>query len=277
MRNPKILLGLLLVLLSLGTVLGQENDLEIEVDAFSIISNGSTRLREPVGERGEIIRYVLRIRNTGESILKFGRDITVWVPEGTAYIPNSALRKDGLALSFSLNGQDFHSREINNPIALNWTLLEDVPPNTSHTVRFDVQVNRPLRDGIPTPLQKPTDSDAATRRGPAARQAIRRGSHAFTQAMFGHLGVIEVVCPGEPDPTVTCGEVSKGFQDFRELWDLYADYEDEIPIVPTPLSSWRRDANGFYSREYVVGSAFYSVGYLPEGDRFGFVLIYSDE
>ncbi len=91
--------------------------------------------------------------------------------------------------------------------------------------------------------------------------------------MFGHLGVIEVSCPtsladrATGSAVLTCGQVESNFSLFRQGWDLYADYEGEVPVIPLPTSAWRSDNSGVYSREYNLNGAPYFVNFheLTEG------------
>lgn len=77
----------------------------------------------------------------------------------------------------------------------------------------------------------------------------------FTQSMFGHLGVIEVPCSDallqivDEGNTGICGTTNLAFADFQELWDLYADWDGEVPIVPNSLTAWQQDG-GTYTRYY---------------------------
>ena len=85
--------------------------------------------------------------------------------------------------------------------------------------------------------------------------------NAFVQAMFGHLGIVQVVCPEDLGVSFACGESDLRETDFRQMWDLYADWESRLPAVPQPLTAWQR-AEGVLSRTYLLHDHVFLVSYV---------------
>jgi hypothetical protein len=91
---------------------------------------------------------------------------------------------------------------------------------------------------------------------------------AFAQAMFGHLGVIQVPCPTQAGAAHVCGETRRDYSSFIQAWDLYADWASQLPIEPpTPTSAWQR-LSASYERAYRLGDRAFVVAYQDD-----FVLI----
>jgi hypothetical protein len=75
----------------------------------------------------------------------------------------------------------------------------------------------------------------------------------YVYAMFGQLGVVQIPCWFEHDEAVAlyCGETTSSFRSFQSGWDLYSDWTQYVPIVPTPMIPWQLTENSVYGRSYV--------------------------
>lgn len=134
--------------------------------------------------------------------------------------------------------------------------LQPLQPGESFQVAASVRVNS---DPRPAPVASPP---------PPVSTSFERDMNAFAQAMYGHLGVIQISCPGGLNTLVVCGETRQDFDSFMQAWDLYADWESRLPVTPpTPTSAWRRDGTSYY-RAYMLSGPPFSVTFNE-----GFVII----
>lgn len=98
-------------------------------------------------------------------------------------------------------------------------------------------------------------------RARAAEAAVETGLHAFVQAMFGHVGIVQVVCTTNLWSTnFACGESHLNEAQFRETWDLYADWAARVTVVPRPMTAWEREDDAV-SRRYIIPGAYFAVSY----------------
>jgi uncharacterized repeat protein (TIGR01451 family) len=243
-------------------VQAQDNPIQIDIKAF-IVSDSGDFIPTTTAADGQVLEYRVTATNTDPSTLPAGSVTVVGpVPEGLTYIPNSALQTEELTLEYSSDGVTFSPTSLGNVRAVRWTHEEPFEPNEQITVVYRAVVGDTL------PSTRPSNSLSSN-------SGVEQ---AYTQAMFGHLGVIEVSCPTEvqtqvtPIQTVICGEVGNDFDLFRQAWDVYADYEGEVPVIPTALSAWRSDGNN-YSRNYDLNGSEYSVIFTQVAEREGFVVI----
>ena len=103
----------------------------------------------------------------------------------------------------------------------------------------------------------------------------------FVEAMLGHLEVVIFERPEEVkgmagnDVTPVCCVSDDSFGLFWQQWDLYADWESEMPVVAFALDAWEF-AEGRYNRGYAVAGEGLIVSFyeLEDGDSGHVLVIY---
>jgi hypothetical protein len=91
--------------------------------------------------------------------------------------------------------------------------------------------------------------------------------NAFTQAMFGEIGVIEIECPSEVTSSGyihVCGVINSGFELFQRQWDLYSEWEEKTPVIPQALSAWKLEGEWF-KRTYSFDGTMYLIFVAEDG------------
>lgn len=220
-------------------------DVSVDVETFVVAPDGS-RIVATSARHGDIVEYVLTATNRTATTLPAGTvAITAPVATGTRYVQGFATSGSDLLLEYSSDGDTFTEQLPANPTHLRWTYLRPLEPNAKLVVTYRVRVDQ-LAGDTSTLI------------------------YAFTQAMFGHLGIVEVDCPPEfsaVERSFICGETSRPFDSFRELWDLYADWQGRVPVTPSPVTAWRRADTG-YNRGYRLDDNVFVVFFFD-----GFVVV----
>lgn len=250
--RPLILALLISLPLALSSIGVAQDPVQVDLASFRIDPTTGRAVPSTTASPGDEVKYEMNVRNVSGETLPAGIvRITGPIAAGTTYVPGSATETPALRLE--------HIGDPPNPTAVRWTLLESLPPSESFTLTYHVRVNG----------ANPRSSSSLQPSGSV---------NAFTQAMFGHLGIIEVSCTGEfkDDPTIICGESFDTFQLFQRQWDLYADWESQIPAVPSPQSAWRREDSGEYSRLYELNGRFFGVNFAAGEDGPASILIVLD-
>jgi uncharacterized repeat protein (TIGR01451 family) len=230
----------------LGYVFAQQ-PVTVDIQTFQVNQDGSLTPATTVGDTG-IVEYLLRVRNEGSRVLPPSTVIiTAPVAAQTAYVPDSATNNDSLLVEYSRDGQIFSRESMEDPRHIRWTYLEVMNPNQTLDLLYRAQL-----------------ATSVTSVPPVSRSLPGSPIEAFTQAMFGHLGVVEVGCPAnflKQGTSYICGETRHSFDRFQQMWDLHADWESQVPLVPTPLTAWRRDETN-YNRTYAVDDRVFIVFYF---------------
>lgn len=253
---------LALSILLLQLAWAQNNPVVVEIEVFVVEDDGTFR-SSTTAEAGDIIEYRVTATNVDPTTLPANSvSIVGPVPDIATYVPDSATQSEELILEYSSDSTEFSQAALGEIRALHWTYQKPFEPDGTLNMTYRVTI----KGASPSATSDDPLSDSS-------------GAHqVYTQAMFGHLGVVEVSCSSEmraqiaESQTVTCGEVSSDFDLFRQAWDLYADYEDEVPIIPTATTAWRLN-NGSYSRNYDLSGSAYSVIFTQVAEREGFVVV----
>jgi hypothetical protein len=227
----------------------QSSPIEVSIQAF-IVGEDGTLTENSSAEGGDLVEYQVTATNVDPTTMPSGTvTINGPVPETSTYVSGSATENNLLDLEFSSNSTSFNTVEASPVRLLRWTVNQPLEPGESVDLSYRVTING-----------APSSSDSGT-----------GSADAFTQAMFGHLGVIEFECPSEledssADVEVTCGQTFDDFNLFRQKWDLYADYEGEVPVIPQADSAWGLDGE-LYARDYTLNGFPYFIRYSPTGDQ----------
>lgn len=246
----------------------QENSIEVRIEAFLVTQEGiyvPTTQARPT----QVVEYWIFARNSDPTTLPAGSvSVDGPVPESSLYILGSAFNDGNFDVEFS-DGTSFVDSEADPVRTVRWTYLQPLEPNQEVKVTYRVVIGDELPTETYADFAGFKSNDTDTNYGSADE---------FTQAMFGHLSVIQVDCPEnvardvEGAAETTCGRSADSFDLFRQKWDLYADYESEVPVVPTPTSAWR-SSNDVYSRDYELNGFPYTVTFSETTEGGGFVTV----
>ena len=233
-----------------GLAWAQDNPVSVSIRAF-VINEDGTFTETTTAEGGDTVEYRVTATNTDETTLPPGTvAINGPVPESSTYVVDSASESSDYETEFSSDGSIFEDVEVSPVQQVRWTLLDPFEPGAAIDVIYRVTING----------------------GSASSSESSGSAAAFTQSMFGHLGVIEFECPetlrqSETVQTI-CGQAFDDFGLFRQKWDLYADYEGEVPLIPEPVTAWKAEDDS-YSRKYTINGLPYFIRYSTVGDSQG--------
>lgn len=220
MTRPFIFLAFMLF----SSAWAQDNPVQVSIRAFIVAADG-TLGESTTAEAGDLIEYQVTATNTDETTLP-SESVSIFgpVPEISTYVDGSASETADVTLEYSQDGTTFQTTQADEARAIRWTLEYPLEPGQQVELVYRVTING----------GDSSDGAASGSTGSAG---------AFTQSMFGHLGVIEVACPtaladrATGSAKLTCGQVESNFSLFRQGWDLYAGYEGEVPVIPVPTSA----------------------------------------
>lgn len=245
-------------LLAFGTALAQENNpVAIDLEVFVVTASGE-RVPATEARPGQTVEYRLTATNVSNDRIPAGIVVlNMPVLEGVTFLTANVIPSPSVSREYyDATGRAMVSgtsatREVR------WTYLQPLAPGASFQVAAHVRVDN----------DAPPAAAAASSTPP---RNAERELNAFVQAMFGHLGVVEIPCPVETNVSMVCGETRDDFDSFMRAWDLHADWESRLPVAPpAPTSAWRRDGPRYF-RDYRLASIAFTVMY----DNAGFVAIH---
>lgn len=248
MTRPFIFLAFMLF----SSAWAQDNPVQVSIRAFIVAADG-TLAESTTAEAGDLIEYQVTATNIGETTLPPESVSVVGpVPESSTFVSGSTVQDENVTLEYSEDGSTFDVTEPTEVRAVHWTLNYPFEPDQEVDLVYRVTINGGTSDSNSSP-------------------SGTGSAGAFTQSMFGHLGIIEVECPENitrsagNDAEAVCGMSSDGFDLFKQKWDLYADYESEVPVIPDPLTSWRL-VDDMFTREYALNGAGYIISYFENAE-----------
>ena len=226
----------------------QDNPVSVSIRAF-VVSEDGTLVEATQAKGGDLVEYQVQATNTDETTLPSDSVTVVGpVPDISSYVSGSATSGTDARVEYSQDGSNFASLETSDIRAVRWTLLKPLEPSQIVNFSYRVKIN-----GAPSAS---SSGDAAS----------------FTQSMFGHLGIVEIDCPesisqsAQSGEKAICGISTDSFDLFKQKWDLYADYESEVPVVPDPVSAWRSKGEMF-TRSYSLNGKAYIITYFDTNEN----------
>lgn len=265
----KCVLFLSIIFAFISLAAAQDNPIEVRIDAY-IVSQDGLYYESTTARPSQVVEYWVFATNTdlttmpAESVSVLGP-----VPETQTYIPRSASYGDDFLVEYTADNEVYSRVPTAEVKAVRWTYLKRLEPGEEIKMTYRVVIG----DELPTEIYAEFSGF-----GSSDDEETQTGTHTgsgsaddFTQAMFGHLGIIEMECSEDilqtagDDTEAVCGMSTDNFDLFRQKWNLYADYESEVPVVPEPVSAWR-SVNGMFTREYNLNGRGYIITYFEQSE-----------
>ena len=137
-RSRLWLIALTLCLCS-ATATAQENPIAYTLHTYVLTPDGP--IPADTARPGQVVRYELQISHEGLTTLPPGTVVVTGpIPDGTRYVTGSAKRQSNVITEFSTDGESWSETEASGIVALRWTLLDAVQPQSEFTFRYEVYV-----------------------------------------------------------------------------------------------------------------------------------------
>ena len=123
---------------------GAADEVTYHVNTY-VITSGGEAIPATRASYGDIVHYELQVMHTGPTTMPAESvKVTGPVPQGTYYVPESAIREPHVVTEFTQDLDVWAEDEPEDVMAIRWTLLDPFEPGQTVTLHYQVSVGVPV-------------------------------------------------------------------------------------------------------------------------------------
>ncbi len=279
-RRGLVACGWASLLVAPSTAAARDAALEVSIRTWMVTSAGTPEAATTT-RPGQVVLYQVTALNAGAEATAAGVMVTVEIPEGATYVPDSAMPSSDEAELRYLGPDGVYraSPPMNGVVGLGWVLHEPVAPSTVRVFVYRVTMGEGEVDlaapgsspvGVPEPVapkapsrgKEPTGRDATAAAPPAEEPFSRQGVRLLEDLLVA-IGAAYSPCPSAEgtDLVLVCASMGDSLAQFVSKWEVVVGRPvGNFRFVP--LTEWFDDELGT-ARGYQVDDVLLLVKYVP--------------